>query len=90
MVIDCEEMFYTDTTGAAALSGMFRYAKRYGVELSLARLHAEARAILESNGTIDELGDDRLFDTVRDAVDAATKERGTAYASSSASPKTSD
>jgi sulfate permease, SulP family len=72
MVIDCEEMFYTDFTGADALSGMLRYAQRYGVELSLARLHSQARAVLESAGTINELGEHRLFDTVRDAVDAAT------------------
>ena len=85
MVIDCEEMFYTDFTGAAAVSDTFRYAKRYGVELSLARLHAAARAVMESAGTIDELGDDRLFNTVRDAVDAATKKRSAmTYASSSA------
>jgi high affinity sulfate transporter 1 len=82
MVIDCEEMFYADITGADALSDMFRYAQRYGVELSLARLHSEARAILESAGTIDELGEHRFFDTVRDAVDAATGK--SAYAGSSA------
>ena len=91
MVIDCEEMFYADFTGAEALSDTFRYAKRYGVELSLARLHAEARAVLETAGTIEELGADRLFDTVRNAVDAATKNRhGKTYASSSAPPETSD
>ena len=91
MVIDCEEMFYADITGAAALSDTFRYANRYGVELSLARLHTEARAILESAGTIDELGEDRVFDTVRNAVDAATKERpGLTQASSSAPPQASD
>ena len=39
----------------------------------MARLHTEARATLESAGTIDELGDDRVFDTVRNAVDAATR-----------------
>jgi high affinity sulfate transporter 1 len=73
MVIDCEEMFYSDLTGADAMSGMFRYSRRYGVELSLARLHSEARSVFETGGTIKELGDDRIFDTVRDAVDAATK-----------------
>ena len=55
MVIDCEGMFYTDFTGAEALSSTFRYAKRYGVEFSLARLHTSARAVLETAGTIDEL-----------------------------------
>ena len=72
MVIDCEEMFYADTTGAAAVSDLFEYARRYGVELSLARLHNEAREVLELAGTIDELGEEHIFDTVRDAVDAAS------------------
>ena len=90
MVIDCEGIFYTDLTGADALSSTFRYAKRYGVELSLARLHTSARAVLETAGTIDELGDDRLFDTIRHAVDAATEKRGSlTYAGSSAPPKAS-
>jgi sulfate permease, SulP family len=72
MVIDCEEMFHVDTTGAAAVTSLFHYARRYGVEVSLARVHSDGRAVLESAGTIDELGEHRLFDTVRDAVDAAT------------------
>lgn len=72
MVIDCEEMFYADFTGADALSDMSRYAQRYGVGLSLARLHSEARAVLDSAGTLEQVGEDRIFDTVRDAVDAAT------------------
>jgi sulfate permease, SulP family len=73
LVVDCEEMFYADTTGAEALSDLFKYTKRYGVELSLARLHSEARRVLDLAGTIHELGEDRIFDTVRDAVDAASK-----------------
>ncbi len=72
LVLDCEEMFYADYTGAESLSSLFQYAQRYGVELSLARLHAGAREVLELAGTIEELGEHRLFDTVRDAVDAAS------------------
>ena len=91
MVVDCEMIFYADITGAEALSDTFRYAQRYGVELSLARLHRKARAVLETVGTIDEIGDDRLFDTIPSAVDAATKRpSGMTYASSSAPPTTSD
>jgi sulfate permease, SulP family len=72
LVVDCEEMFYADTTGAEAVSDLFKYVQRWGVELSLARLHSEARRVLELAGTIDELGEHRVFDTVRDAVAAAT------------------
>ena len=73
LVVDCEAMFYADITGAQALSDLLEYAQRYGVELSLARLHSEARRVLTLAGTIDELGKQRVFDTVRDAVDAASK-----------------
>ncbi len=59
-----------------AVPGVIVYAKRSGVELSLARLHTEARANLEPAGTIDELREDHIVDTVRNAVDAATKQRG--------------
>lgn len=91
MVIYCEEMFYGDITGAAALSDTFRNANRHGAGLPLPRLHTEARAILESGGTMAELGEDHAFDTIRNAVDTATKKRGSrSYASAPAPRKPAD
>jgi sulfate permease, SulP family len=72
LVIDCEEMFNVDTTGAAAVTSLHRYAQRFGVELVLARVHEDAREILESAGVIDQLGEHHVFDTVRHAVDVVT------------------
>ena len=72
LVIDCEEMFKVDTTGAAAVTSLHRYAQRFGVELALARVHDDAREVLESAGVIDQLGERHVFDTVRHAVDAVT------------------
>ena len=72
MVIDCEGMFYTDFTGAEADS-MFRNAKKGGAFSPGFKLGPSGP---ETAGTIDELGEDRLFDTIRHAVDAATKSRG--------------
>ncbi|MBE2223450.1 MAG: sulfate permease [Anaerolineae bacterium] len=72
VVIDCEEMFFVDDTGADAVSEFFHYVQRYGVELSLARLHWAPKEMLQMAGVIDKLGEDRIFDTVRNAVDAAT------------------
>jgi len=74
LVIDCEEMFEVDTTGAAAVTSLLDYAQRYGVDLALARVHSDAREILKDAGVIGELGEDHIYDTVRDAVDAVTKE----------------
>jgi high affinity sulfate transporter 1 len=73
MVIDFEEVFEVDDTGAAAITGLFEYAQRYGVDLSLARVHSGAHKILRLSGVMDEIGEHRIFDTVRNAVSAAGK-----------------
>jgi MFS superfamily sulfate permease-like transporter len=72
VVVDFEEVIGVDTTGAAALSSFFDYAQRYGVELSLARVHSGVRHLLQLTGAIDEIGEHRIYPTVRKAVDSAT------------------
>jgi SulP family sulfate permease len=71
VVIDFEEVGYIDTTGAAAITAYLEYAQRYGVDLALARVHSGTHKILQLTGDMDEIGEQRIFDTVRDAVDAA-------------------
>jgi high affinity sulfate transporter 1 len=73
LVIDFEEVFLIDDTGAAAITNLFEYAQRYGVDLSLARVHAGTHEILRLSGVTDEIGEHRIIDTVRNAVAAATK-----------------
>ena len=90
MVIDCEEMFYADITGAAALSDTLRYAKRYGVESRWPGCTPRPRRSWSPPARSTSSETDRLFDTVRNAVDAATRNRDMTYASSSAPPETSD
>jgi anti-anti-sigma regulatory factor len=65
VVIDFEEVVYVDTTGAAALTGFFAYAQRYGVELSLARVHSGAHRLLQVTCVMDEIGEHRIHHTVR-------------------------
>jgi high affinity sulfate transporter 1 len=72
MVVDLEEVPYLDATGADAISGLFNYAQRYGIELSLARMHEGAHKLLQLGGVMEEIGEQRIYDTVRNAVDAAT------------------
>jgi high affinity sulfate transporter 1 len=72
VVIDCEEMPFVDDTGAEAVSELFHYAQRYGVELSLARVHSGTHKLLQLAGVMEEIGEQRIYDTVRNAVDAAT------------------
>lgn len=74
VVIDCEVIPFVDSTGAAALSSTFRYAKRYGVELAVARLHEGAKQLMVLSGDLDEIGEHRFHSTVRDAVDASTRQ----------------
>ncbi len=76
LVIDFEEVFLVDDTGAAAISSLFEYAQRYGVDLSLARVHSGTHKILRLSGVTDEIGEHRISDTVRNAVAAATSKLG--------------
>ena len=70
LVIDFEEVFLIDDTGAAAVSSLFEYAHRYGVDLALARVHSGTHRLLELSGVTGEIGEQRIYDTVRNAVDA--------------------
>ena len=72
MVVDFEEVFLIDDTGAAAITSLFEYAHRYGVELALARVHSGTHELLRLSGVMDEIGEHRIYDTVRNAVMAAT------------------
>jgi sulfate permease, SulP family len=76
LVIDFEEVFYTDASGAAAIRSLKRFCDRYDVTISVARMHAEARKLLEQDGVLEELGEDHIFDNVHDAVAACTRPQG--------------
>jgi SulP family sulfate permease len=71
LVIDFEEVYEVDTTGAAAITSLFNYAHRYGVELVLARVHSAAYELLKLVGVVDELGQQRFHDTIHEAVASA-------------------
>jgi MFS superfamily sulfate permease-like transporter len=73
IVIDFEEVFLIDDSGAAAITSLFEYAQRYGVDLSLARVHSGTHKILRLSGVTDEIGEQRIYDSVRNAVAAAAK-----------------
>jgi SulP family sulfate permease len=77
LVVDFEEVFAVDSTGAAAVKSLFHYTQRYGVELALARVHSRALSLLQLAGVIDEIGEDRIYDTINDAVAAVSPPAGT-------------
>ena len=72
LVIDFEEVFLVDDTGAVAITSLFEYARRYGVDLALARVHSGTHELLKLSGVVDDIGEHRIYDTVRHAVAAAT------------------
>jgi len=74
LVIDCEEISYVDTTGADAVKNLFEYAQRYQVELFLARVHSGTHHLLELSGVLDDIGEDRVFHTIRRAVETAVSQ----------------
>jgi high affinity sulfate transporter 1 len=76
LVIDFEVVFAIDDTGASAIRSLFEYAQRYGVDLSLARVHSGTHKLLQLSGVTDEIGEHRIYDTVRNAVAAASKAHG--------------
>jgi MFS superfamily sulfate permease-like transporter len=73
LVIDFEEVFYTDASGAESIRGLKRYASRYGVQILIARLHADARKTLARDGVLAEIGDDHIYDSVHAAVAASNR-----------------
>ena len=78
LVIDFEEVYEVDSTGAAAVTSLFHYAHRYDVELVLARVHSATFELLELAGVVDELGEQRFHDTVHEAVAGASQDAGAA------------
>lgn len=71
VVIDFEEVIFVDTSGSAVVAAYLEYAQRYGVDLALARVHSGCHELLKLTGDLDEIGEDRIYDTVRNAVSAA-------------------
>ena len=76
LVIDFEEVFLIDDTGAVAIIDLIQYARRYCVDVSLARVHSGTHEILRRSGAMDEIGEHRIYDTVRNAVAAAVSTPG--------------
>ena len=90
LVIDFEEVFFVDDTGAAAVKNLFEYAQRFGVELALARVHSGVHELLKVSGVVDEIGEHRIHDTVRNAVAAVTESQAPAAESITKGPGDGD
>jgi MFS superfamily sulfate permease-like transporter len=68
LVVDCEEMFEIDFTGAEALEGLVEDMRERDVEVRLARIHAPVLRLLDKSGVIATVGEQRVFSQVEGAV----------------------
>jgi len=71
-ILDGTAMNHVDGTGAVALSEIADELARRGIKFALADLHFGPRHILERAGFFDQIGRDRVFDKLEDAVAALT------------------
>jgi high affinity sulfate transporter 1 len=70
IVIDADAVHLTDTDGADILIQVAHELRSHGASLALAHVHPPVLALWRRAGLMDVLGDDAVFDRVRDAVEA--------------------
>ena len=71
VVVDCDAMSETDTTGSGVLHDLHDTLARAHIRLELARVDHDVLEYLKRDGVLKDLGDDAVFQTVREAVEAA-------------------
>ena len=70
VVLDCDAISETDTTGSGALHDLHDTLAAAHIQLRLARVDKDVMEYLKRDGVLSELGRDAVFPTVREAVDA--------------------
>jgi SulP family sulfate permease len=70
VIFDCEMIYEMDTTASDELTALYAALQEDGVELLITRVHAPVRAFMLRDGITEIVGEDNIFYTVRDAVQA--------------------
>ena len=70
VVIDADAVHLTDTDGADILIQVARELQSHGASLELAQVHPRTLELWRRAGLMDVVGEDAVFETVQDAVDA--------------------
>jgi high affinity sulfate transporter 1 len=73
VVIDADAVHLTDTDGADILIQVARELRSQGVSLGLAQVHPPTLALWRRAGLGEAVGDDAVFETVGEAVEAFTR-----------------
>jgi sulfate permease, SulP family len=70
IVLDCGGMDFIDSQGSAKMSEILNLTRQAGVTLRLARLKPSVREVLERDGVLGRIGDDKIHGNVDHAVHA--------------------
>ena len=70
IVLDCGGMDFIDSQGSAKMSEILNLTEQAGVTLRLARLKPPVREVLERDGVLGRIGDDKIHGNVDHAVNA--------------------
>ncbi len=70
VVLDLEGVDFVDSQGAAKLAEILDFAESAGIQLRLARVKPAVASVLEKDGVLERLGEDRIHGNVHRAVEA--------------------
>ena len=76
IVLDCEGIDFIDSQGSAKMREILELTEQAGVILRLARVKPAVREVLERNGVLDRIGDDKTHGNVDQAVEAQIPAEG--------------
>lgn len=74
-VLDAEAINDIDTTGVEALEGIISLLRANDIALAVSRANRPVPELLRHYGLLDEIGEDKLFNTNREAVAALQREQ---------------
>jgi SulP family sulfate permease len=75
-VLDAGAVSDIDATGAEVLEQVIHYLKERGVTFGVSRASARIRGLLQIYGLLDQIGEERLYNTNREAAEAHSRKNG--------------
>lgn len=81
IVLDCEGMDFIDSQGSAKMNEILDLNQQAGMTLRLARVKPTVREVLQRDGVLDRIGDDKIHGNIDQAVAAQIAAQGGSRAS---------
>jgi anti-anti-sigma factor len=69
IVLDFEGVNFIDSQGAATLDGLIELARSRDIELRISRLKTDVKEVLQRDGFIDRLGENKIYGEIYDAIE---------------------